>query len=119
MTEYERLKRQKTEPNINNLFSCIIDIREYDVLYHTRVMIDRNIRVSYWYKITFKNNFIDTIDVIEGMNDRPEFVILAYDIECSKAPLKFPDAKVDCIMLISYVINGDGFLITNREVKLA
>ena len=114
--EYERVKRQKIEPNIHNMFSCILDIREYDVLYHSRVMVDHNIRVSSWYKVTYQDQFIRTIDKLDSMNDRPEFVILAYDIETSKSPLKFPDAKVDCVMLISYVINGDGFLITNREI---
>ena len=103
------------EPNLQNLFSCILDIREYDVLYKSRVMIDKNIRCSFWYKVTFKDQFVHKLEVLENMNDRPEFVILAYDIECSKAPLKFPDAKVDCVMMISYMINGDGYLITNRE----
>ena len=42
--------------------------------------------------------------------------ILAFDIETSKAPLKFPDARFDQIMMISYVIDGKGFLITNRTI---
>ncbi|KAG9715538.1 DUF1744-domain-containing protein, partial [Aureobasidium melanogenum] len=42
--------------------------------------------------------------------------ILAFDIETCKAPLKFPDAAVDQIMMISYMIDGQGFLITNREI---
>lgn len=103
------------EPNLQNLFSCILDIREFDVLYRSRVMIDADIRVSFWYKVTFKEQFIHKLEIIEQMNDRPDFVIMAFDIECSKAPLKFPDAKVDEVMMISYVVNGDGFLITNRE----
>ena len=40
----------------------------------------------------------------------------AYDIETTKLPLKFPDAKIDQIMMISYVLDGDAFLITNRQV---
>lgn len=43
-------------------------------------------------------------------------VVLAFDIETCKAPLKFPDAAVDQIMMISYMIDGQGFLITNREI---
>lgn len=43
-------------------------------------------------------------------------VVMAYDIETCKAPLKFPDSAVDQIMMISYMIDGQGFLITNREV---
>lgn len=43
-------------------------------------------------------------------------VVLAFDIETTKLPLKFPDAAIDQIMMISYMINGVGFLITNREI---
>lgn len=41
---------------------------------------------------------------------------MAFDIETTKPPLKFPDAATDQIMMISYMIDGQGFLITNREV---
>lgn len=72
-------------------------------------------------------------------------VVLAFDIETTKLPLKFPDAETDQIMMISYMIDGQvsliyftalcslfyfiyefysrlrpfflkGFLITNREI---
>lgn len=42
--------------------------------------------------------------------------ILAFDIECTKAPLKFPDSSVDQIFMISYMFDGQGYLIINREV---
>lgn len=51
-------------------------------------------------------------DIIE----RPEPIVLAFDIETTKLPLKFPDATTDQIMMISYMIDGQGFLITNREI---
>ncbi len=41
---------------------------------------------------------------------------MAYDIETSKQPLKFPDQLTDQIMMISYMIDGHGYLITNREI---
>jgi len=41
---------------------------------------------------------------------------MAFDIETTKAPLKFPDQAVDQVMMISYMIDGQGFLITNREI---
>lgn len=47
---------------------------------------------------------------------RADPVVMAFDIETSKQPLKFPDAESDVIMMISYMIDGQGFLITNREV---
>jgi DNA polymerase epsilon subunit 1 len=43
-------------------------------------------------------------------------VVLAYDIETTKLPLKFPDPATDQIMMISYMIDGRGYLITNREI---
>ena len=43
-------------------------------------------------------------------------MVLAYDIETTKLPLKFPDAAIDQVMMISYMIDGAGFLITNREI---
>jgi DNA polymerase epsilon subunit 1 len=48
--------------------------------------------------------------------DRPEWKILAYDIETTKLPLKFPDVRIDRVMMISYVVDGEGFLIVNREI---
>ena len=32
--------------------------------------------------------------------------VLAYDIETTKLPLKFPDSATDQIMMISYMIDG-------------
>ena len=43
--------------------------------------------------------------------------VSAFDIETMKAPLKFPDAQIDSIMMISYMVDGLGFLIINRDVK--
>lgn len=48
---------------------------------------------------------------------RAEVRICAFDIETTKLPLKFPDASYDMVMMISYMIDGDGFLIVNREVR--
>ena len=33
-------------------------------------------------------------------------VVLAFDIETTKLPLKFPDSSMDQIMMISYMIDG-------------
>ena len=51
------------------------------------------------------------------MIERPDFRIMAFDIETSKLPLKFPDSKIDNIMMISINIDGASFLITNRSVN--
>src|SRR5690606_19052073 len=46
----------------------------------------------------------------------PPIKVLAFDIETTKAPLMFPDSKIDSIIMISYMIDGQGYLITNREI---
>lgn len=57
-----------------------------------------------------------SLTCIEERLQRADPVVLAYDIETTKLPLKFPDAATDQIMMISYMIDGQGFLITNRQI---
>lgn len=59
---------------------------------------------------------VTSLTCIEKRIQRADPVVLAYDIETTKLPLKFPDAVIDQIMMISYMIDGQGFLITNREI---
>ena len=59
---------------------------------------------------------VTSMKCIEERIQRADPVVLAYDIETTKLPLKFPDAVIDQIMMISYMIDGQGFLITNREI---
>jgi DNA polymerase epsilon subunit 1 len=99
-----------------NFLMKIIELREYDVTYYNRVCIDNEIRVSFWYELEIEENKIQRITYLPDKLDKPAFKIFAFDIECTKAPLKFPDPQVDSISLISYMIDGEGFLITNREV---
>ncbi|KAK5173171.1 DNA polymerase epsilon catalytic subunit [Saxophila tyrrhenica] len=93
----------------------IVDIREYDVPYHVRVAIDLDIRIGKWYTVEAKHGHIK-LSCIEERLTRADPVVMAFDIETTKMPLKFPDASFDQIMMISYMIDGQGFLITNREI---
>jgi DNA polymerase epsilon subunit 1 len=93
----------------------IVDIREYDVPYHVRVAIDRDIRIGKWYTVEAKHGVI-SVTCIEERLQRADPVVFAFDIETTKLPLKFPDASFDQIMMISYMIDAQGFLITNREI---
>lgn len=93
----------------------IVGLREYDIPYHLRVAIDLDIRVGLWYTISIHGPRTK-ITRIANKDVRPDLVVLAFDIETSKMPLKFPDAKQDHIMMISYMINGRGFLIVNRDI---
>ncbi|XP_048254478.1 DNA polymerase epsilon catalytic subunit A-like isoform X1 [Haliotis rufescens] len=94
----------------------IIDIREYDVPYHVRVSIDLKIFVGHWYSVRGRGGAPPEIRQREDLVDRPDPVVFAYDIETTKLPLKFPDAQIDQIMMISYMIDGQGYLICNREI---
>ncbi|CDK26846.1 unnamed protein product [Kuraishia capsulata CBS 1993] len=91
------------------------DIREYDVPYHVRVSIDKDIRVGKWYIVEATDGEVNLIPDDKRIAFADP-VVLAFDIETTKAPLKFPDSSVDQIMMISYMIDGEGFLITNREI---
>ena len=93
----------------------IVDIREYDVPYHVRVTIDKDIRIGKWYSVEAKHGVV-SMTCLEERLTRADPVVLAYDIETTKLPLKFPDALIDQVMMISYMIDGQGFLITNREI---
>ena len=48
------------------------------------------------------NKFIEKILIILIQDP----VVLAFDIETTKLPLKFPDPNSDVIMMISYMIDG-------------
>ncbi|XP_066147109.1 DNA polymerase epsilon catalytic subunit 1 [Euwallacea fornicatus] len=98
----------------------ILDIREYDVPYHVRVSIDVKIFCGSWYSIKIKGpTDVPQITLRTDIIERPEPIVLAFDIETTKLPLKFPDAATDQIMMISYMIDGQGYLITNREILSA
>ncbi|KAM3572228.1 hypothetical protein VYU27_005762 [Nannochloropsis oceanica] len=99
----------------DDFFETLVDIREYDVAYVVRVAIDLDLRVGAWYTVTARGEHVSLKwerDIIEKAEPR----VLAFDIECTKAPLKFPDANVDQVFMISYMVDGQGFLLINREV---
>lgn len=74
-----------------------------------------DIRAGKWYFVEAKHG-VTKIIPNEERSLPADPVVMAYDIETSKLPLKFPDAATDQIMMISYMIDGQGFLITNREI---
>ena len=93
----------------------IIDVREFDVPYYLRVAIDNDIRVGLWYTVTFTAGQPSFKPITERVK-RADPVVMAYDIETTKAPLKFPDQAIDQVMMISYMVDGQGYLITNRDI---
>tara|TARA_B110000208_G_C11798052_1_gene440554 strand:+ start:251 stop:6238 length:5988 start_codon:yes stop_codon:yes gene_type:complete len=112
--------RQQDAAGAVNYAKSIIDLREYDVPYHMRVAIDNDIRVGAWFIIRPLPASAGTNAIaVEWQRDmvlKAEPRVLAFDIECCKAPLKFPVADVDEIFMISYMIDGRGYLIISRTV---
>ena len=94
---------------------AMIDIREYDVPYHMRYMIDTDVRCGKWYSVRAEHGAV-TLTLQEEMLDRGEVRVCAFDIETTKLPLKFPDAEHDQVFMISYMLDGQGYLIINREI---
>lgn len=111
------------------------DMREYDVAPVNRLAIDNKINVGYWYRVLPGGSFLggtEDPDVnaqasnefssarlikLDDIVDRASPVVLAFDIECTKQPLQFPDAeKGDQVMMISWMVDGKGYLGINREV---
>ncbi|XP_027422941.1 DNA polymerase epsilon catalytic subunit A isoform X2 [Bos indicus x Bos taurus] len=108
---------EETSKKIADQLDNIVDMREYDVPYHIRLSIDLKIHVAHWYNVRYRGSaFPVEIARRDDLVERPDPVVLAFDIETTKLPLKFPDAETDQIMMISYMIDGQGYLITNREI---
>ena len=83
--------------------------REYDIPYHIRVSIDNKIFVGSWYNVKIRGIGIQP-DIIKNSEllEIPDIIVLAFDIECTKQPLKFPSSDTDQIIMISYMIDGQG-----------
>eukprot|EP00924_Labyrinthula_sp_SR-Ha-C_P002487 maker-scaffold_16-snap-gene-6.20-mRNA-1 protein AED:0.04 eAED:0.04 QI:0/0/0/1/1/1/3/0/2111 len=122
--KYQLISNEQKTLTSSNLFKFVDGIREHDVPYCTRLSIDREVFVGSWYTISY-----DKVPGHEAKGDvlnlekqqvfqKPTLKILAFDIECAKAPLKFPDPKQesDEIYMISYMVDGQGYLIVNRSV---
>ena len=75
--------------------SKITDLREFDVPYHIRVCIDNEIRCSFWYEVEMDGPLMVKCEHLKTKLDKADLRILAFDIETTKATLKFPDARFD------------------------
>lgn len=123
------------------------EMREYDVPYVVRVCTDLDIRCGTWYTVQVSDVLLDDDDEDNNNNSqdnsnsnqpqqlggvtllqpdresKADPTVLAFDIECTKAPLKFPSAETgDEIFMISYMVSSanstgaQGYLITSRSV---
>lgn len=96
--------------------TTLLELREYDVPYLVRVCTDLNIRAGAWYTVTPNVHNIGVTLTDQDVETKANPTYMAFDIECTKAPLKFPDASVDSIFMISYMVAGQGYLILSRHV---
>ncbi|KAH8582024.1 DNA polymerase epsilon catalytic subunit [Cryptosporidium sp. chipmunk genotype I] len=134
----DRIKRNKVEKKKSENFSLYYDqdhqihekktidvldsiseIYEYDVQYETRVMIDNSISIGMWYESVRWTHELLELNCLEDDTSAPDLRSLAWDIETTKDPLKFPNVEKDQIMMISCMFEGQGYLITNREIVSA
>jgi DNA polymerase epsilon subunit 1 len=108
--------QNEMEDSLKDPLSNMIDMREYDVPYLVRVCIDLDIRAGAWYTVTPNELDCGVMLSDQDVETKAEPSFLAFDIECTKAPLKFPDANVDTIYMISYMVEDQGYLILSRDV---
>lgn len=111
---YELIFTEKREQRPQDYLDYIVDLREYDVPYHVRFAIDNDIRCGQWYDVNVTSSDV-TLERRKDLLQRAEVHVCAFDIETTKLPLKFPDAEYDLVMMISYMVDGQGYLIINRE----
>ncbi|CAK9156274.1 unnamed protein product [Ilex paraguariensis] len=112
---YESILTGKSKQRPQNFIDCIADLREYDVPYHVRFAIDNgDVRCGQWYDVCISSAGL-MLERRADLLQRAEVHVCAFDIETTKLPLKFPDAEYDSVMMISYMVDGQGYLIINRQ----
>ncbi|RNF25902.1 DNA polymerase epsilon catalytic subunit A [Trypanosoma conorhini] len=105
-----------TNVSTERWFDWVHEVREYDVKYHMRVAIDLGVFVGLWYDVTVHEGEAKVARCDDSAYAPPMPRVCAFDIETTKAPLKFPQPEVDQIYMISYMLDGRGYLIINREI---
>jgi DNA polymerase epsilon subunit 1 len=58
-------------------------------------MIDNEIRCAYWYDVSLDGPLLLEMTHLKEKLDAADLKIFAFDIETTKAPLKFQDSKFD------------------------
>ena len=112
--------------------ACLYIISPHSIAFAARVFIYRkannhsllvygfcnpvDARCGQWYTVKVDSSKV-TLENRVDLLQRAEVRVCAFDIETTKLPFKFPDAKYDMIMMISHMVDGQGYLIKNREVK--
>ena len=61
---------------------------------------------GHWYKVKVYGSLNVSLKHCPELLHRPDPVVMAFDIETTKLPLKFPDSAIDSVMMISYMVDG-------------
>lgn len=105
---------------LKSLVDYIGNVLEHDVNLTARFLIDNELTMSTWYSVTVKPELeTPLLERLEGGEFElpPVPKVLAYDIETTKKPLRFPNAEAgDQIMCISYMFDDQGYLLINRSI---
>ena len=110
--------RGDARARVADALSQVLDVREHDVTYATRFCINTGARCGHWFRVRARGG-VTTMERRADLLARADVRICAFDIETTKLPLQFPNAEFDQIFMISYMVDGRGYLITNREVVSA
>ena len=86
-------KSTKGKRAIANYADAMMDIREYDVPYHMRFLIDTETRCGWWYQVKAVQGEV-TLTHRGDMLARGEVKICAFDIETTKLPLQVSRRRV-------------------------
>lgn len=99
----------------SNVEALITGIYEHDIPFEVSVLIDTGLRCGNWYLVRYEEETY-FFRKEESVAHYPDMRVLAFDIETTKKPLKFPNPEYDEIMMVSAMCNGQGYLIVNRAI---
>lgn len=103
------------EKRASDITSEIVQIHEYDIPYEIHVGNEHRVRCGCWYEVSYDGENY-RIEVDRQRIAYPDLRILAFDIETTKPPLKFPNPETDQVMMVSIMTDDFGELITNRQI---
>lgn len=99
------------------LIQYINKVIEADVPDMLRIAIDKHVRCATWYTVRIAPEQEIQLTPHPTLKLPPKMRVLAFDIETSKQPLCFPNAlQGDQVMCISYMLDGRGVLLVNRQI---
>lgn len=103
------------EKQIYEVTNEIIQVHEFDIPSEIQFGNEYKIRCGLWYQVSYTGKTYD-VSIFKDKIAYPDLRIFAFDIECTKQALKFPNAEFDEVMMISIMTEDFGELIVNRKI---